>query len=69
VVEIPQDFVLATETTPFPDIERALEEPNGLIAIGGSLSTERLLDAYHQVFFLGIASKILSYGTVQIQEW
>ena len=51
MVEIPQDFVLATETTPFPDIERALEEPNGLIAIGGSLSTERLLDAYHQGIF------------------
>ena len=51
MVEIPQDFVLAAETTPFPDIERALEEPNGLIAIGGSLSTERLLDAYRQGIF------------------
>jgi leucyl/phenylalanyl-tRNA--protein transferase len=51
VIEIPQDFVLTAKTTPFPDIERALEEPNGLIAIGGSLSTQRLLDAYRQGIF------------------
>jgi leucyl/phenylalanyl-tRNA--protein transferase len=36
---------------PFPPIERALREPNGLLAAGGDLSSERLLDAYrHGVF-------------------
>ena len=31
---------------PFPPVERALREPNGLLAAGADLSTERLLDAY-----------------------
>jgi leucyl/phenylalanyl-tRNA--protein transferase len=31
---------------PFPPPERALKEPNGLLAAGGDLSLERLLDAY-----------------------
>jgi leucyl/phenylalanyl-tRNA--protein transferase len=36
---------------PFPPIERALREPNGLLAAGGDLSPERLLDAYcHGIF-------------------
>jgi len=36
---------------PFPTLENALTEPNGLIAIGGDLSTARLLDAYkHGIF-------------------
>ena len=30
----------------FPDPERALDEPNGLLAAGGDLSPERLLHAY-----------------------
>ncbi|MCI0506646.1 MAG: leucyl/phenylalanyl-tRNA--protein transferase [Gammaproteobacteria bacterium] len=35
----------------FPDVSLALEEPNGLLAIGGDLSPERLLSAYrHGVF-------------------
>src|SRR5687767_11539076 len=37
--------------TPFPPVEDALEEPNGLLAIGGELSTERLLDAYRHGIF------------------
>lgn len=31
---------------PFPDPARALQEPNGLLAVGGCLSPERLLRAY-----------------------
>jgi leucyl/phenylalanyl-tRNA--protein transferase len=31
---------------PFPPVERALKNPNGLLAAGGELSTERLLEAY-----------------------
>lgn len=35
----------------FPSIEQALEEPNGLLAFGGDLSLERLLEAYAQGIF------------------
>ena len=35
----------------FPDPRNALKEPNGLIAAGGSLSTEWLLQAYRQGIF------------------
>jgi len=36
---------------PFPPIERALKNPNGLLAAGGALTLERLLEAYrHGVF-------------------
>ena len=36
---------------PFPPVERALRNPNGLLAAGGDLSAGRLLDAYrHGVF-------------------
>ncbi|HZM36472.1 MAG TPA: leucyl/phenylalanyl-tRNA--protein transferase, partial [Burkholderiales bacterium] len=31
---------------PFPPVERALKEPNGLLAAGGDLSVPRLLEAY-----------------------
>jgi leucyl/phenylalanyl-tRNA---protein transferase len=36
---------------PFPPIERALKSPNGLLAAGGDLSVERLLDAYRRGIF------------------
>lgn len=39
------------DTTPFPDVEQALVEPNGLLAVGGSLSVTRLLDAYRHGIF------------------
>ncbi|NIR60183.1 MAG: leucyl/phenylalanyl-tRNA--protein transferase [Gammaproteobacteria bacterium] len=42
----PQD-----EETPFPPVELALREPDGLLAVGGSLSTRRLLAAYRQGIF------------------
>ncbi len=35
----------------FPPLEHALAEPNGLLAAGGDLSPERLLDAYSQGIF------------------
>lgn len=35
----------------FPDISNALQEPNGLLAVGGDLSVERLLVAYRQGIF------------------
>jgi len=36
---------------PFPDVSKALAEPNGLLALGGCLSPRRLLNAYrHGVF-------------------
>ena len=36
---------------PFPPLSQALTEPNGLIAIGGDLSANRLLSAYKQGIF------------------
>lgn len=37
--------------TPFPPPSRALREPNGLLAAGGTLSAERLLSAYRSGIF------------------
>ncbi|SNR75267.1 leucyl/phenylalanyl-tRNA--protein transferase [Methylobacillus rhizosphaerae] len=37
--------------TPFPALEDALQNPNGLVAIGGNLDAQRLLSAYHQGIF------------------
>ncbi len=36
---------------PFPPLSRALAEPNGLLAAGGNLSAERLIDAYRNGIF------------------
>lgn len=36
---------------PFPPVDTALRDPNGLLAAGGDLSTERLLDAYARGIF------------------
>jgi leucyl/phenylalanyl-tRNA--protein transferase len=36
---------------PFPPVERALREPNGLLCAGADLSLERLLDAYRSGVF------------------
>jgi len=35
----------------FPDVSKALTEPDGLLAIGGGLSVERLVQAYKQGIF------------------
>jgi leucyl/phenylalanyl-tRNA---protein transferase len=37
--------------SPFPPLEDALREPNGLLAAGGDLSPERLLEAYRRGIF------------------
>ena len=39
------------EISSFPPVEKALREPNGLLAMGGDLSSERLLDAYRHGIF------------------
>jgi leucyl/phenylalanyl-tRNA--protein transferase len=36
---------------PFPPVEQALREPNGLLAAGGDLSPTRLLEAYRRGIF------------------
>ena len=35
----------------FPDVETALREPNGLLAVGGALSPKRLINAYRAGIF------------------
>ncbi len=37
--------------TPFPPVQSALEDPNGLLAAGGDLSSGRLLEAYRHGIF------------------
>ena len=36
---------LSRDSLEFPPLERALHEPNGLLAAGGDLSAERLIAA------------------------
>lgn len=36
---------------PFPPTDTALQDPNGLLAVGGDLSVERLLEAYRRGIF------------------
>ena len=36
---------------PFPPVDAALDEPNGLLAVGGSLTVARLIDAYARGIF------------------
>ena len=43
-----EDNMLATE---FPPLHKALRDPDGLLAIGGTLSKERLIDAYSKGIF------------------
>ncbi|SFV77173.1 Leucyl/phenylalanyl-tRNA--protein transferase [hydrothermal vent metagenome] len=51
MIKIPQSFVLTDADTPFPQVELALTDPNGLIGVGGELTTKRLIDAYQQGIF------------------
>lgn len=37
--------------SPFPPLEFAMEQPNGLLCVGGDLSPSRLLEAYRQGIF------------------
>lgn len=43
--------LLRADSLAFPDIESALDEPAGLLAFGGDLGSERLLNAYSQGIF------------------
>lgn len=50
--QLPGGRVAAIEgDCPFPPLTQALKEPNGLLAIGGDLSVNRLLTAYQQGIF------------------
>ena len=42
---------LDDDISAFPAVERALEQPNGLLAVGGDLSPGRLLNAYRRGIF------------------
>jgi leucyl/phenylalanyl-tRNA--protein transferase len=42
---------LLLQGTPFPPVEQALRNPNGLLAAGGDLSPARLLEAYRHGIF------------------
>lgn len=46
-----QLFQLSANTTLFPPNEKALRDPNGLLAFGGDLTAERLLAAYRAGIF------------------
>jgi leucyl/phenylalanyl-tRNA--protein transferase len=39
------------ENTPFPSTQLAMADPNGLLAAGGDLSPDRLIEAYRQGIF------------------
>ena len=43
--------LLQRDSLAFPPVSQALSEPNGLLAVGGDLSTKRLLKAYQQGIF------------------
>jgi len=42
---------LLGEDISFPDVRLALDDPNGLLAVGGDLSPQRLINAYRQGIF------------------
>ncbi|QBL09131.1 leucyl/phenylalanyl-tRNA--protein transferase [Rheinheimera sp. D18] len=42
---------LSAHDVSFPKLHRALADPDGLLAMGGDLSTERLISAYSQAIF------------------
>jgi len=44
-------ITLLQRNTPFPPLEQAMRQPNGLLAAGGDLMPERLLDAYRHGIF------------------
>ncbi|SMN11918.1 Leucyl/phenylalanyl-tRNA--protein transferase [uncultured Candidatus Thioglobus sp.] len=48
---IPEEFFLYTQDTPFANVDKALDQLNGLIAVGGELSPQRLISAYQQGIF------------------
>ena len=64
MIEIPSNFWLNKADSPFPNVNLALNEPNGLIAIGGDLSIDRMLLAYENGIFpwYGEGEPILWYS-------
>ncbi|MFA5824646.1 MAG: leucyl/phenylalanyl-tRNA--protein transferase, partial [Gallionellaceae bacterium] len=46
-----KSIFLIQDTQPFPPVELALDQPNGLLAAGGDLSPERILEAYRHGIF------------------
>ena len=51
MIDLPRSFWLDEDNSNFPDIDLALQDPNGLIAVGGDLSLNRLLEAYSRGIF------------------
>ena len=47
----PPVVLSAAPAAPFPPVEQALREPDGLLAVGGDLSPPRLLAAYRHGIF------------------
>ena len=43
--------VLDSHKPEFPDPNTALDDPNGLLAVGGNLQPDTLLSAYYQGIF------------------
>lgn len=50
-LKIPHWLDAVDDAEPFPDVQLALREPNGLLAVGGNLSIARLLTAYRHGIF------------------
>jgi leucyl/phenylalanyl-tRNA--protein transferase len=50
-----------TRDAPFPSVDRALTDPNGLLAVGGELSADRLVHAYCRGIFpwYGVGQPVL----------
>ncbi len=46
----------------FPSPYDALNDPNGLLAFGGDLNPDRILNGYHQAFSLGMGRESRFYG-------
>ena len=44
-------YWIKAHDTGFPDVELALREPDGLLAVGGDLTPERLIEAYRNGIF------------------
>jgi len=44
-------FLPATNSVSFPSVDKALEEPNGLLAAGGALNVNTLINAYEKGIF------------------
>ena len=69
MIAIPPSFWLDTNELKFPELNQALKEPNGLIGIGGDLSSERLIHAYSSGIFLGMERMNQFCGIHQTLEW